>query len=138
MQLEHAIAPWVALIIVPLFGLANAGVDLSGASTETLLAPLPLGIAAGLFLGKQLGVFGGVLIAVKTGLAAKPAGVSWLQIYGVSMLCGIGFTMSLFIAGLAFPAYPSFIEEAKVGILTGSLISAIGACAIMRLASRSS
>ena len=133
-RLEHALAPWVGFLIVPVFGFANAGVSFSGLSPSDVLAPLPLGIAAGLFLGKQLGVFGGVLLAVKTGMATKPRGTTWLQIYAVSMLCGIGFTMSLFISGLAFPGYPDIVEQAKIGILLGSLLSAVIACTILRLA----
>ena len=134
-RIEHALAPWVGLLIVPLFGFANAGVTLDFANLgAALLSPLPLGVALGLFLGKQLGVAGGVLIAVKTGLAARPRGATWLQIYGVAMLCGIGFTMSLFIAGLAFPADRLLVDEAKIGILAGSLVSAIAGCAILRFA----
>lgn len=133
-RLEHGIAPWVGFLIVPAFGFANAGVSFAGVSIADVFAPLPLGIAAGLFLGKQLGVFGGVLLAVKTGLAAKPRGCTWLQIYAVSMLCGIGFTMSLFISGLAFPGYEALMEEAKIGILMGSLLSAGLACLILRFA----
>ena len=135
-RLEHALAPWVGFLIVPLFGFANAGVSFAGLSFGDALAPLPLGIAAGLFLGKQLGVFSGVLIAVKSGLAAKPSGANWLQIYAMSMLCGIGFTMSLFVSGLAFPGHPEFVEEAKIGILLGSLVSAVLASLILRWSSR--
>jgi NhaA family Na+:H+ antiporter len=133
-RFEHAIAPWVGLLIVPIFGFANAGVTLAGIGLSEMFAPLPLGIAAGLFLGKQLGVFGGVVIAVKTGFASKPRGATWLQIYAVSMLCGIGFTMSLFIGGLAFPNDLLLVENAKIGILTGSLLSATLACLILRFA----
>ncbi|MES2818680.1 MAG: Na+/H+ antiporter NhaA [Pseudomonadota bacterium] len=133
-RLEHGIAPWVGFLIVPVFGFANAGVSFAGISFSDLFAPLPLGIAAGLFLGKQLGVFGGVLLAVKTGFAAKPRGCTWLQIYAVAMLCGIGFTMSLFISGLAFPGHPELVEESKIGILLGSLLSAVLACLILRFA----
>lgn len=133
-RLEHGIAPWVGFLIVPAFGFANAGVSFAGISLSDVFAPLPLGIAAGLFLGKQLGVFGGVLLAVKTGLAAKPRGCTWLQIYAVSMLCGIGFTMSLFISGLAFPGHPEFVEESKIGIMIGSMLSAALACLILRFA----
>ncbi|MEN5264729.1 Na+/H+ antiporter NhaA [Stenotrophomonas sp. TWI587] len=136
-RLEHGIAPWVGFVIVPIFGFANAGVDLSGMSMSAILAPLPLGIAAGLFVGKQIGVFGGVALAVKTGLAEKPTGASWLQIYGVSLLCGIGFTMSLFISSLAFPLDPAFVEDAKVGILLGSLLSALLGAVVLRFAPRS-
>lgn len=135
-RLEHGIAPWVGFVIVPIFGFANAGVDLSGISMSAILAPLPLGIAAGLFVGKQIGVFGGVALAVKTGLAEKPTGASWLQIYGVSLLCGIGFTMSLFISSLAFPLDPAFVEDAKVGILLGSLLSALLGAVVLRCAPR--
>lgn len=133
-RLEHGIAPWVGFLIVPAFGFANAGVSFAGLSMADVLAPLPLGIAAGLFIGKQLGVFGGVLLAVKSGLAAKPRGCTWLQIYAISMLCGIGFTMSLFISGLAFPGHPEFVEESKIGIMLGSLLSAAVACLILRFA----
>lgn len=127
-NLEHALNPWVAFAIVPLFGFANAGVSLSGMNWSILLAPLPLGIAAGLFLGKQIGVFGATYAAVKLKLADCPAGASWLQIYGVALLCGIGFTMSLFIGLLAFPSSPQLQDEVKVGVLMGSVLSgAIGA-----------
>jgi NhaA family Na+:H+ antiporter len=134
LRLEHALVRWVGFLIVPLFGFANAGVSFAGVSLASIFAPLPLGIAAGLFFGKQVGVFAGVMLSVKTGLAAKPAGSSWLQIYGMAMLCGIGFTMSLFISGLAFPGHPEFVEEAKIGILLGSLASALVACLILRFA----
>jgi NhaA family Na+:H+ antiporter len=132
-RLEHGLHPWVAYAIVPLFGFVNAGVSL-GASRP--FAPLPLGIAAGLFLGKQLGVFGAVWAAVKFGWACKPARASWAQIYGVSLLCGIGFTMSLFIGGLAFANQATLIEEAKIGILAGSLVSAIAGYVVLRFARR--
>ncbi|CAG8870536.1 Na(+)/H(+) antiporter NhaA [Pseudomonas fluorescens] len=133
-RLEHAISPWVGFIIVPVFGFANAGVSFGGLSWSDVFAPLPMGIAVGLFLGKQLGVFCGVLLAVKSGLAAKPQGATWVQIYAVSILCGIGFTMSLFISGLAFPAHPELVDEAKIGILLGSLVSAVVGCLLMRVA----
>ena len=94
---------------------------------HALVAPLPLGIAAGLFLGKQLGVFGAVWIAVRLGIGRKLRGATWLQVYAVSMLCGIGFTMSLFIGSLAFPGNALLIEEAKIGILMGSLAAALAA-----------
>ena len=116
---------------MPLFGFVNAGVALGGAS---MLAPLPIGIAAGLFLGKQLGIFGAVSGRVRLGVAHKPAGASWAQIYGVSLLCGIGFTMSLFISGLAFAGQEALIDEAKIGILAGSLLSALAGWAVLRFA----
>jgi NhaA family Na+:H+ antiporter len=133
-RLEHALAPWVAFAVVPLFGFANAGVSLAGLGPESLLAPLPLAIAAGLFLGKQLGIFGAIWLAVRLRLAPRPEGASWLQLYGVALLCGIGFTMSLFIGALAFPDRPALIEEAKLGILAGSLLSALAGYLLLRLA----
>jgi NhaA family Na+:H+ antiporter len=133
-RLEHGIAPWVAFGIVPLFGFANAGVPLQDLGLEHVLAPLPLGIAAGLFFGKQIGIFGSVWLAVKFGLASKLRGATWAQIYGVATLCGIGFTMSLFIGALAFPGSPLLIEEAKIGVLLGSLASAITGYLILRFA----
>ncbi|MBA3940347.1 MAG: Na+/H+ antiporter NhaA [Sphingopyxis sp.] len=133
-RLEHGLHPWVAFAIVPLFGFANAGVDMSGLTIEQIFAPLPLGIAAGLFFGKQIGIFGSVWLSVKLGIAGRLRGATWLQVYGVAMLCGIGFTMSLFIGGLAFPGDPLLVEEAKIGILMGSLLSALVGFAILRFA----
>ncbi|ALJ15035.1 Na+/H+ antiporter NhaA [Sphingopyxis macrogoltabida] len=131
-RLEHGLHPWVAFAIVPLFGFANAGVDMSGLTADQIFAPLPLGIAAGLFLGKQIGIFGSVWLSVKFGIAGKLRGATWPQIYGVSLLCGIGFTMSLFIGGLAFPGDATLIEEAKIGILMGSLVAALAGFAVLR------
>ncbi|MBO9376578.1 Na+/H+ antiporter NhaA [Sphingomonas histidinilytica] len=130
-RLEHGLHPWVAFAIVPLFGFANAGVSFAGIGAEQLLAPLPLGIAVGLFLGKQAGIFGSVRLAVALGLAQRPAGASWTQLYGVALLCGIGFTMSLFIGGLAF-SDPLLIDEVKIGVLGGSILSAIAGFALLR------
>ncbi len=132
-KLEHALHPWSSFFIVPVFGFVNAGVYLGDIQTSDVLAPMPLGIAAGLFFGKQIGIFAAVWIAVKTGFAQKLRGATWLQIYGVAVLCGIGFTMSLFIGGLAF-ADPELIEEAKIGVLMGSVLSALTGFAILRLA----
>lgn len=132
-RLEHGLAKPVAFFIVPLFGFANAGVSLSGISLGDLFAPMPLGIAAGLFLGKQLGIFAAVWLAVKSGFAVRPAGAGWLQIYGVALLCGIGFTMSLFIGGLAF-SDPLLVDEAKLGTLSGSVLAAITGYALLRVA----
>ena len=133
-RLEHALHPWVAFAIVPLFGFANAGVDIRSLGVDQIFAPLPLGIAAGLFLGKQIGIFGSVWLAVKLGIAGRLRGATWLQVYGVAMLCGIGFTMSLFIGGLAFPGEALLIEEAKIGILMGSLLAALTGFAVLRFA----
>ena len=132
-RLEHALHSPVAFFIVPLFGFANAGVAITGLSAEQIFSPLTFGIAAGLFLGKQVGIFGAVLLAVKSGFAAKPRGATWLQMYAVATLCGIGFTMSLFIGGLAF-YNPVLVEEAKIGILSGSILSALVGYTILRLA----
>ncbi len=136
LRLEHALTPWSAYLIVPLFGFANAGVHLGGGGLAGLLAPLPLAVAAGLFAGKQIGIFGAIALSRATGFAAPPGGASWAQLWGVAILCGIGFTMSLFIAGLAFPAQPDFAEGAKLGILAGSLLSALLGYGVLRLSSR--
>lgn len=133
-RLEHGLAPWSAYLVVPVFGFANAGVSLSGMGAEELLAPLPVAIAAGLFLGKQVGIFSAIWIADRIGFAARPYGARWPEIWGVTVLCGIGFTMSLFISELAFPGYRLLIDEAKIGILGGSLLSALVGYAILRLA----
>jgi NhaA family Na+:H+ antiporter len=136
-RLEHALHPWVAYAIIPIFGFANAGVSFAGMRPADLLGPLPLGIALGLFVGKQIGVFGAVFAAVRLGLADLPADATWRQVYGVSLLCGIGFTMSLFIGGLAF-ADPHLQDAVKVGVLGGSLLSAIVGYAVLRAAPRPS
>jgi NhaA family Na+:H+ antiporter len=133
-HLEHRIHPWVMFGIVPLFGFASAGVHLTG-GTQMLLQPLPLAVALGLFLGKQLGIFGAVWLAVRTGMAARPEGASWPQIYGAAILCGIGFTMSLFIGALAFPGNAELIDEAKIGTLAGSIVAAFAGFALLRLTS---
>jgi Na+:H+ antiporter, NhaA family len=130
-RLEHALAKPVAFLIVPVFGFANAGVSLDGVGLSSLAAPLPLGIALGLFLGKQFGIFGSVWAAVKFGIAVRPKDASWAQVYGVALLCGIGFTMSLFIGGLAF-ADPAQGDAVKIGVLMGSLLSAVAGYILLR------
>ena len=132
-RIEHTLAPWSAYLIVPIFGFANAGVALAGIGIAGIVAPLPVAIAAGLFLGKQVGIFSAIWIADRIGFAARPHNASWPEIWGVSILCGIGFTMSLFIGELAFPGYRLLIDEAKIGTLLGSLISAIMGFAILRM-----
>ena len=132
-KLEHALDAPVAYFIVPVFGFANAGVALAGITVDEMLAPMPMGIAAGLFFGKQLGIFAAVWLAVKSGFASKPRGATWLQVYAVAVICGIGFTMSLFIGGLAF-VDPELIEEAKLGTLAGSILAAITGYALLRFA----
>jgi NhaA family Na+:H+ antiporter len=135
-RLEHAIQPWVAFLIVPVFGFANAGVSLAGLHWSALLEPVTLGIAAGLFVGKQVGVFLSTWAVVRLGLADCPEGASWAQVYGVSVLAGIGFTMSLFIGLLAFPASPELQDAVKIGVLAGSLVSAALGILVLRLAPR--
>ena len=126
-RMEHGLHPWVVFMILPVFAFANAGVPILGMSPAMLLEPVPLGIAAGLFFGKQIGVFGAALIAVKSGLAQLPNNVNWRQIYGLSCLCGIGFTMSLFIGSLAFSGGSGSSPgvDDRIGILVGSFLSAI-------------
>jgi Na+:H+ antiporter, NhaA family len=129
-RLERGLGPWVTFVILPIFGFANAGVPLGNVSLDTLTEPLPLGIIAGLFFGKQIGIMASVLLARRTGLAQLPSGASWRQVYGVAILCGIGFTMSLFIGLLAF----NDIEResmVKLGVLIGSLLSAVGGAAVL-------
>ena len=132
-RLEHGIHPWVMFGIMPLFGVASAGVTLSG-GWGALFQPLPLGIALGLIIGKQAGVFSAVWLVVRLTGSVQPPGTRWLQIYGASVLCGIGFTMSLFIGALAFPGDVANVDAAKVGTLFGSVLSALGGWAILRFA----
>ncbi|NIJ21258.1 NhaA family Na+:H+ antiporter [Sphingomonas naasensis] len=133
-RLEHALHPWSAYLIVPLFGFANAGVPLAGVSPWVLIAPLPLAIAAGLFVGKQIGIFGSIWLAARTGFAPRLGQAGWMQIYGMSLLAGIGFTMSLFIGGLAFPDRPELVSEVKIGVLAGSVLSALAGYLVLRFA----
>jgi len=123
-SLEHALAPYVLYLIVPIFAFANAGVVLTGISLSDLFAPLPMGIAMGLILGKQIGVFGATYVTVRMGFARLPQGVTWAHIYGLSCLAGIGFTMSLFIGGLSF-SDAEMMNQVRLGVLSGSIISAI-------------
>ncbi len=136
LNLEHTLQPWVAFLILPVFAFANAGVDLLGTSTDDLFNPIVLGIVAGLFIGKQLGIFGACWLAIKLKLAKLPEGTNWAQLYGVTLLCGIGFTMSLFIGSLAFEQQGmEHLNSVKVGVLIGSILSAIfGAFVISRSA----
>lgn len=130
-DLAHELHPWVAFLILPLFGFANAGVSFKGMDTSILFDPVTLGIALGLFAGKQLGVFTVLFAVIKLGLSPRPEGASWKQLYAVSLLCGIGFTMSLFIGGLAF--YSRELQVAiRLGVLIGSFASATLAYALLR------
>jgi Na+:H+ antiporter, NhaA family len=129
---EDALQPWVAFGILPLFAFANAGVSLAGTTPAALAQPVTLGIAAGLLLGKAVGVYGTSWLLIKAGVAAVPAGATLLQFFGVAVLCGIGFTMSLFIGGLAFEGLDASFElRLKLGVLFGSLLSALAGVAIL-------
>ena len=124
-KLEHAISPYVAFLIMPIFAFANAGVSLDGLTLSSLMLPVPLGILLGLFVGKQLGVMFFSFFAVKFGVAQMPDNSSWLSLYGVSVLTGIGFTMSLFVGNLAFAENTQYIDGVKIGVLAGSLLSTL-------------
>ena len=135
-KLEHAISPYVAFIIMPIFAFANAGVSLEGLSLVSLLQPVPLGILLGLFIGKQVGVMIFSYVAVKIGAAQMPDNSSWLSLYGVSVLTGIGFTMSLFVGNLAFAEDIQYIDGVKIGVLAGSLLSTLFGYFILLFASK--
>jgi NhaA family Na+:H+ antiporter len=130
LRLEHVIAPFVAWMVLPLFGLANAGLPFGDLPSGVVASPVFLGIAGGLFIGKQAGIFGATRLAAALGLARLPAGLSWRHLYGVALLCGIGFTMSLFVAELAFYGDPVH-GEAKLAVFAGSLLSALGGLAML-------
>ncbi len=132
-HLEHALHPWVAFGVLPVFAFANAGVPLGGLALADVLHPVPLGITAGLFLGKQAGILGLSWLAVRVGLASRPEGVGWGALYGAALLCGIGFTMSLFIASLAFePGAAGFQGLERLGILIGSAVSGVLGYGVLR------
>ena len=135
-KIEHAISPYVAFMIMPLFAFANAGVSLQGLSLSSLLEPVPLGILCGLFFGKQIGVLLFSYISIKLKFAEAPNNSNWLSIYGVSILTGIGFTMSLFVGNLAFVENTQYIDGVKIGVLTGSLLSTIFGYIILLMSSR--
>jgi len=132
-RMEHALHPWVAYLVMPVFAFANAGVSLAGVSFRDLLTPLPLGISAGLLFGKQAGVFLMTWLGIATGIAQRPAGASWLQLYGASLLAGVGFTMSLFIGTLAFEG-PEQASAVRIGVLSGSLVCGLLGYLVMRFA----
>ncbi|WP_184258791.1 Na+/H+ antiporter NhaA [Rhodopseudomonas rhenobacensis] len=134
-RLEHALHPWSAYLVLPLFGFANAGVSLTGVTWPSLLQPVTLGVALGLLIGKQIGVFGAVLLMAKLGWARRPARATWLQVYGVSLLCGVGFTMSLFIGLLAFARTPELEAAMKIGVLSGSLLAMLAGALVLGLGS---
>ncbi|AGX88018.1 Na+/H+ antiporter NhaA [Candidatus Symbiobacter mobilis] len=125
-QVEHDLRPWVAFAILPVFAFVNAGVALQGVTWQTLLSPVPLGIGLGLVLGKTLGVFGASLLLIRMGWVPQPTGTTTLQLFGIGVLCGMGFTMSLFIGGLAFGGLdPLYTLELKLGVLCGSLTAGV-------------
>jgi NhaA family Na+:H+ antiporter len=133
----HALHPWVAFAIMPAFAFANAGVPLKGLSWEIIVSPVTLGIALGLFIGKQVGVMAGVALARLTGLARLPEGAGWPETYGVAILTGIGFTMSLFIGSLAFPGNEHIVEM-RLGVIGGSILSAATGLLVLMIATRRS
>ena len=134
----HDLHPYVAFLVLPMFAFAKAGVSFAGLSLDQMLAPLVLGVALGLFIGKQVGVLGAAWLASALRIGARPTGATWLEVYGVSLLCGVGFTMSLFIGALAFPGAIDSPEqvEVKLGVLLGSLLSALAGGAVLAAAAR--
>ena len=136
LKLEHAISPYVAFGIMPIFAFANAGVSLDGLSFASLLNPVPLGIVCGLFFGKQIGVFAFSYVAVKLKLADKPSNSNWMSFYAVSILTGIGFTMSLFVGNLAFINDPEYLDGVKIGVLVGSLLSTLAGYFLLTLSAK--
>ena len=133
-RLEHGLAPWSTFAVLPLFAFANAGVSLGNLTVADLASPLTLGIAVGLFAGKQVGVLLFSWLAVALKVASLPSGVTWVQLYGVAVLAGIGFTMSLFIGTLAFND-PALADQVRLGVLAGSIVSALMGYAVLRWAS---
>jgi len=137
-QLEHSLHPWVAFGVLPMFAFANAGINFSGTSLNTLLHSIPLGIGLGLFLGKQVGIFSVCWLAIKTKLVKLPTGVNWKQLYGLSILCGVGFTMSLFIGTLAFNEASDldYARLVRIGVFAGSILSGILGYSLLLLTSK--
>tara|TARA_Y100000590_G_scaffold300224_1_gene338506 strand:- start:2748 stop:3920 length:1173 start_codon:yes stop_codon:yes gene_type:complete len=135
-KIEHSISPYVAFGIMPLFAFANAGVSLEGISFSSLLFPVPFGILLGLFVGKQLGVFLFSYVSIKLGFAQMPNNSNWIGLYGVGILTGIGFTMSLFVGNLAFVENPEYMDGVKIGVLSGSLLSTLAGYFLILSSSR--
>jgi NhaA family Na+:H+ antiporter len=137
-RLERDLHSGVSFIILPLFAFVNAGVSLQGQDLDQILGPVPVGVALGLIVGKQVGIFGLCLIGIKLGIAKLPEGVTWSMLYGISIICGIGFTMSLFIGSLAFEqANSPYLYQDRIGILAGTFISAVLGYNWLRRACRS-
>lgn len=135
-RLEHALHPWSTFLVIPIFGFANAGVSFAGLGLDALTSNLTLGVAVGLVFGKVVGVFGSSMLVIHLGLADVPMGAGRMQLLGVALLCGIGFTMSLFIGLLAFAPSPLLQEEVKIGILVGSLVAGVLGYGVLRAAPR--
>jgi NhaA family Na+:H+ antiporter len=133
-QIEHSLHPWIAFFVLPVFAFSNAGVELIGTSVSQLFTPVSMGIIGGLFIGKQLGIFAACYAAIKLKLCKLPKDATWSQLYGVCLLCGVGFTMSLFIGSLAFEEQGlAYQTQVKVGVLVGSIMSGVlGAYLIKR------
>ena len=134
--LEHDLHPFVAFAVLPIFAFANSGINLDGISLDFVFHPVPLGVAAGLFFGKQIGVFGFCWMAIKLGVTQLPKGSGWLGLYGISLLCGVGFTMSLFIGSLAFEHAGEVAFDERIGIMMGSLMSGAVGFLVLRIACR--
>jgi len=136
-QIEHSLHAWIAFFVLPLFAFANAGVGLTNASVDELVTPVSIGIIGGLFIGKQFGIFIACYVAVKLKLCQLPKDATWTQLYGVCLLCGVGFTMSLFIGSLAFEEQGlAYQTQVKVGVLVGSLVSAVAGAYLLRKSSK--
>ncbi len=133
-RLEHALQPWSSFLIVPAFGFANAGIAFGGTTAADIVTPLPVGIMLGLFLGKQIGIFATIRGLVAFRLAEAPKAANWAQVYGMAVLCGIGFTMSLFIGGLAFADAPHALDSVKIGVFAGSILSGLAGWMLLRRA----
>ena len=136
MKLEHTLSPYVAFGIMPLFALANAGVSLEGITINTLMKPVPLGILCGLFFGKQIGIFLFSYLSIKFKFAEMPSNSDWIQLYGVGILAGIGFTMSLFVGNLAFSSANEYLDGVKIGVLSGSLLSTLVGYSLLLFATK--
>ncbi len=134
-HLEHTLHPWSSFLVLPVFAFANAGVSFAGISLSSLIEPVTLGIAAGLFVGKQIGVFGSLYLMLRYNLSAMPEGANLAQLYGVALLCGVGFTMSLFIGGLAWQ-HAEFEAPVRLGVMTGSVLSAVSGFLLLRFVTR--
>jgi NhaA family Na+:H+ antiporter len=132
-RMIHALHPWSAFLIMPVFAFANAGLSFGDMSVDDLKHGVALGVALGLFFGKQIGVLGACWIFIKLGICHMPAGARWRAMHGVAVLCGIGFTMSLFVANLAFPTAPHLVDASRLGVMVGSVASAVLGYFLLRL-----